>query len=41
MNTSVKFEYHNGVAQIDIKEWILGRSISDTKRTGTQFPQDM
>lgn len=37
MNTSVKFEYHNGVAQIDIKEWILSRSISDTKELTRNF----
>lgn len=37
MNTSVKFEHPNGVAQIDIKEWILNRNISDTKELIRNF----
>lgn len=37
MNTTIKFEFENrgklqnGVAHIDLKEWILNRTVGDTK----------
>lgn len=30
MNTTIKFEFDSGVSCIDLKSWILNRSISDT-----------
>ena len=37
MNTTIKFEFDSGVSHIDLKSWILNRSISDTNAFVRQF----
>lgn len=37
MNTIIKFEFDNGVANIDLKQWILNRSVGDTNTFVRKF----
>ena len=37
MNTTIKFEFDSGVSRIDLKQWVLNRSVGDTNAFVRQF----
>ena len=37
MNTTIKFEFDSGVSHIDLKQWVLNRSVGDTNTLVRKF----
>lgn len=37
MNTTIKFKFDSGVSHIDLRQWILNRSVGDTNTLVRKF----